>query len=67
MTDRFLYKDESYNIRGAAFDVYKQLGNKHKETVYQRAFALALKERGLRFNTEVKIPSGTISIPHHFA
>ena len=38
-----LYEDESYKIRGAAFTVYKQLGFSHKEIIYQKALAEALK------------------------
>lgn len=51
-----IYSDESYSIRGAAFDVYKALGCGHKETVYMNAFSIALLSRGLKPLKEIRIP-----------
>ncbi len=48
--------DLSYSIRGACFEVYKKLGSFHKETVYQKALALELVKRGVKFETEKDIP-----------
>jgi GxxExxY protein len=50
-----LYKEESYRIRGAAFNVYKALGCGHKEKVYQRSFEIALKNEGLKVEREKRI------------
>ena len=41
-----LYEQESYKIRGASFEVYKQLGCGHKEIVYQKALAVAMIGQG---------------------
>ena len=35
MEDKLLYRDEVYAIQGAVFDVYKTMGNKWGEEVYQ--------------------------------
>jgi GxxExxY protein len=51
-----LYEDESYKIRGAAFEVYKQLGCKHKEVVFQRAYYEALAAQKLEVVREKQIP-----------
>ena len=51
-----LYEDISYKIRGAAFDVYKKLGCRHKEKVYQRAFYQALIKQGLKVEKEKHLP-----------
>ena len=35
-----LYKDESYNIIGACFEVYKEKGNGFVEPVYQECLEM---------------------------
>lgn len=54
--DKLLYKRESYLIRGACFDIYKELGFGHKELIYQRALAIKLKAAGLSVDREQRIP-----------
>lgn len=56
MEDKFLYKQESYLIRGGAFEVYKQFRNRHKEKVYQRALVEYLQDKGLQVEKEKQIP-----------
>lgn len=51
-----LYPDLSYNIVGAAFEVYKSVGYGHPEKIYQRAMAIMLKEKGLAFQEQVFVP-----------
>src|SRR3989338_257102 len=53
---KLLYEKESYKIRGAAFDVYKQLGARHKEVVYQRALEKSLEANGLTVEREKQLP-----------
>jgi GxxExxY protein len=50
-----IFEKESYEIRGAVFDVYKELQAGHKEKVYQNALCLALKKRGLAVDREKRI------------
>jgi GxxExxY protein len=50
-----LYEKESYEIRGAAFEIYKSLRNGHKEKVYQNALYISLKKRGLAVDRERRI------------
>jgi len=50
-----LYEDLTYQIRGAAFEVKKQLGLGHKESVYQHALEKELELRGLNFSHEQSI------------
>lgn len=52
----FLYKEESYLIRGACFEVYKQFRNTQKESVYQRALGEELKRAGLTVEREKQLP-----------
>jgi GxxExxY protein len=40
-------KDLTYKIRGAVFEVHRQLGSGYLEKVYQRALMLELAEAGL--------------------
>jgi len=50
-----LYEQESYIIRGVAFDIYKVFRNRHKEKIYQNAFYLGLKHKGLQIEKEKQI------------
>jgi GxxExxY protein len=51
-----LFEKESYEIRGAAFEVYKKLGCGHKETVYQKALEITLKNKKLQVDREKQLP-----------
>jgi GxxExxY protein len=42
-----LYKDESYAIIGACFDVFNELGNGFQEAVYQEALEIELGLRSI--------------------
>lgn len=48
-----IYSELSYNINGALFNVFKELGYGHLEKVYQKAISLMLKKIGLKFNEQV--------------
>ena len=50
-----LYKDESFKIRGVVFDVYKNLGNHHKEKVYRDAVCYGLEAEGFEIQKEKRI------------
>lgn len=56
MKNKFLYKEESYILRGGAFEIYKQFRNRHKENIYHRALVEYLKDEGLEVETEKQIP-----------
>ena len=45
----FLYEKESYAIRGAVFDVYREMGCGFLEAVYQECLEKELKLRGIPF------------------
>ena len=44
-----LYKEESYRIIGACFEVYKDKGNGFLEAVYQECLALEFAAQGIPF------------------
>jgi len=50
-----LYKDLSYTIQGAAYEIYKKLGNVHKENVYHNAYIVALKNKELDVKRDRRI------------
>ncbi len=50
-----LYEDLTYKIRGAVFEVRRQIGPGHKESVYQNALALEFKKRNIPFEKEKRI------------
>ena len=46
----------SYQIRGAIYDVYKELGPGLLESVYEEALMFELKDRGLDVERQVMVP-----------
>ena len=44
-----IYRDESYAILGACFEVYKEKGSGFLEAVYQECLALELELQGIPF------------------
>ena len=52
MTDNEL----KYEIRGAIFEVYNELGPGLLESVYEEALVFELKERGLNVSRQVEVP-----------
>ena len=53
--NKLLYQNESYLIRGVAFDIYKQFRNNHKEKIYRDSFYLGLIGKGLKVEKEKRI------------
>jgi GxxExxY protein len=51
----FLYREESFTIRGACFDLYKKFRNTQKESVYQKALMEELRNRGLSVEREKQL------------
>ena len=47
-----IYKQESFDITGAAMEVYNQLGHGFLEAVYQEALEKELRLRGIPFERE---------------
>ncbi len=50
-----IYGQESYNIIGAAFDVYNYLGNGFLEAVYQECLEIEFKKRGIPYEREKEV------------
>lgn len=55
MTNSIYYKEESFLLMGAAFEVYKQLGNGFLEAVYQEALEYELRKRNIPFEREKEL------------
>jgi GxxExxY protein len=70
MTTNLIYKEESYDIVGAAMTVHSELGSGFLEAVYQEALAIELELRNIPFKREEKISiyyKGQILDKHYFA
>ena len=48
-TEKFLYKDETYKIIGACFEVYKEKGCGFLEAVYQECLEIEFEMQGILF------------------
>ncbi len=51
----FLYENESYLIRGACFDVWKELKGSYKESIIDNAMTIALEAKGLAVDSQKRI------------
>ena len=52
MHDDLLYKDETFAIQGAVYEVYKTLGNGYKEEVYQQCLERELSLRKIPYEAK---------------
>ena len=52
MTDN----DITYEVRGAIYDVYKELGPGLLESVYEEALCYELEQRGLKIERQLEVP-----------
>ena len=51
-----IYPQESYEIMGACFEVYKELGCGFLEDVYQESLEIEFQLRGIPFRSQVELP-----------
>lgn len=51
----YLYSGETYKIRGAIFEVYKEMGCGFLESVYQECLELELKQQGIPFFAQYEV------------
>ncbi len=64
----FLYKDEGYNLLGACFSVYKEMGNGYLESVYQECLAIEFENLGIPFiqKPSLQIKFRDVPISQHY-
>ena len=49
MSQEIIYKNESYAIQGAIFEVYREIGTGFLEAVYQECLEIELQKRNIPF------------------
>ena len=54
--EKLFYKEISSKIKGSCFDVYKKFGGALEEHIINKALILELKRRGLKVETQKRIP-----------
>ena len=52
MAKNILYKEESYIVNGAIFEVYRQMGSGFLEAVYQECLTREFHSRGIPFQSQ---------------
>lgn len=62
MNDIILFKEESYRITGACFEVYNHMGSGFLEAVYQECLAIEFGEQNIPF---VEQPNIIVKYKHH--
>lgn len=55
METNIVFKEESYEIVGACFEVYKEMGSGFLEAVYQEGLSVELEERGVAFEDQPRL------------
>ena len=55
MTETILFKDESYAIQGAIFEVYREMGCGFLEPVYQECLEKELRLRNIPFASQAEL------------
>ena len=55
MKDKLIYKEESYEILGACFEVYKEKGYGLLEAVYQECLEIEMKLRKIPFSPQAAL------------
>jgi len=50
--EKIIYKDESYSIMGACFEVYKQKGSGFVESVYQECLEIEMAIQNISFKSQ---------------
>ncbi len=53
--NELIFKEESYRIIGACFEVYNEEGNGFLEAVYQECLAIELEDESIPFEEQVKL------------
>ncbi len=53
--EKILFKEECYEIQGAIFDVYKEMGCGFLEAVYQECLEKELTKRNIPFRAQVEL------------
>jgi GxxExxY protein len=52
MSEKLIYEEESYAIKGACMEVYKTMGNGFLELVYQECLEIEFRKRGIPFTPQ---------------
>jgi GxxExxY protein len=53
--EKILYKEESYAIQGAVFEVYREIGCGFLEAVYQECLEKEFSRQGVPFQSQVQL------------
>ena len=53
--NNIVYKEECFEIQGAVFEVYRNMGHGFLESVYQECLAYEFEQRGIPFVSQPKL------------
>ncbi|MCD4747688.1 MAG: GxxExxY protein, partial [Bacteroidales bacterium] len=68
MTEKIIYKEESYKIIGICMEVHSILGKGHSEVVYKDALEYEFQVAKIPYSREkqYEIEYKSIILPHHY-
>ena len=53
---KLIYREESYKVQGAIFEVYKEIGSAFLEDVYQECLEKEFKLQSIPFLAQLQLP-----------
>lgn len=63
MNEELLFSDETYAIRGAIYEVYREMGNGFREEVYQQCLEREFAARGIPFDAKKELVISYKGVP----
>lgn len=54
--EKILFKEESFALQGAIYDVYREMGSGFLEAVYQECLAIEFRRRKVPFEAQKNLP-----------
>ena len=61
--ENILFKEESFTLQGAIYDVYREMGSGFLEAVYHECLAIEFRRRNIRFEAQKNLSLAYRGVP----